>query len=284
MKFLIIILLFFTCFTLPESNAQGIQDPAKSSLDLTAAAGISNYYGDLTENAHLFNQSSYALTLGTAYNFKRKFNVRADLSILQLQAKDSKNKRIDLQARNLNFKSNVWELNAGIGYDFRDIRTKYKFTPYVYAGFGIFHFNPFTTDRFGDKQYLQPLGTEGQGIAAYPDRKSYKLTEFEWLAGLGVKYVYNENIVLQFEFRYRYTNTDYIDDVSRSSYPDKALLEQKNINLPKLTYRGDELPGGAPYPTNPGLNRGYPKKNDVFYTTQLKIAYRLKNFRDYKLQ
>lgn len=277
MKCLPLSLLFLITLACPYVQGQPTQGSGNSSLDLTGAAGISNYYGDLTENAHLFNQSSYAVTLGAAYNFARKLNARLDFSILKLQANDSRNKRVDLQARNLNFKSNIWDLNAGIGYDILDIQT-HKFTPNIYAGFGIFHFNPYTKDRFGEKQYLQPWGTEGQGIAAYPDRKPYKLTEFEWLLGLGFKYALNSKIVLELEFRYRYATTDYIDDVSRYSYPDKTLLEQKNINLPKLTYRGDELPGGDPYPTNPGLNRGHSNRNDVFYTTQFKIAYRLKNF------
>lgn len=278
MKSLPLKLFFLFMLSSRFSFGQLNEATPSATLDLTGAAGIANYYGDLTENAHLLNQSSYAVTFGACLNLITKFSIRADLSLLKLKADDSKNGRVDLKARNLNFKSNIWEFNLGFGYDINDIISEYKFTPNFNVGVGVFHFNPYTTDRFGSKQFLQPLGTEGQGIAAYPDRKPYKRTEFEWLAGIGFKYAWKPRIIIQMEYRIRYTNTDYIDDVSRYGYPDKNILAQKDPNLPYLTYRGDELPGGSPYPVNSGLNRGHSNKKDVFYTTQLKIAYRLTEF------
>jgi hypothetical protein len=245
-------------------------------FDLTFAAGISSYYGDLVQDNPFFREPSYCLSAGIAYNHNPYLTFRANLSYLQIRAWDGNNKRADLIARNLNFKSNILDFDASVEYNIIDITADHKITPYLFVGFGGCHFNPYTTDRFGKKVYLQPMGTEGQGIAAYPDRKPYETTIFEWPFGLGLKYRVTDRIVLGFEFKYRYVNTDYLDDDSRGGYPDQSILAAKDPNLPLLTYRGDELPGGAPYPA-PTLNRGNPKNKDSYYSAQFKLIYHLQN-------
>jgi hypothetical protein len=248
-----------------------------SKLSITGAAGIANYFGDLRENDALWKQSSFSSALGFSYRVFPHLNARVDLSCLKVRANDGKNKRADLQARNLSFKTVIWDLSLAAEYDVFNL-DHYTFTPYVFAGFGAFYFNPYAIDRYGYKEFLQPLGTEGQGLAAYPDRRMYKRVECEVPFGGGVKWAVNKRLTFQLEFKYRHTNTDYIDDVSRLGYPDKTLLDARNPRTAKLTYRGDELPGGAPYPTGTGLNRGNPKgvqNNDAFYTTQFKFIYRL---------
>lgn len=242
-----------------------------SKLDVTVGAGLANYYGDLTENFHLWNQSSYALSLGVVYPVIPHLNVRTDIGFMQVGAKDSKNKRADLKNRNLSFKSAIWDAALTIEVDVLNLQ-KHKFSPYAFAGFGAFYFNPYTTDAAGYKQFLQYLGTEGQGLSMYPDRHMYKRVQFEVPFGGGLKYRVNKKVTLQLEFRYRKTNTDYIDDVSRSGYPNKAALDARNPRSATLTWRGGEV-GAGPYPTNPGLNRGNPNNNDAFYTTQFKVTF-----------
>ena len=244
-----------------------------SKMSISAGAGIATYYGDLTQGADPFSQSSYAFSAGVGYNIMPHLNARIDVSVLKVKAEDSRNPREDLRARNLNFQSVIWDLAGVVEYDMLNL-DKFKFTPYVFVGFGAFYFNPYTFDKIGYKQYLRYLGTEGQGLDAYPGRKLYKRIEVQIPFGGGIKWAVSKRLTLQGEFRYRKTNTDYIDDVSRSGYPDKALLDAKNPRTAQLTWRGYEV-GGEAYPTNPGLNRGNPKNNDVYYTTQLKVVIKL---------
>jgi outer membrane protein OmpA-like peptidoglycan-associated protein len=143
----------------------------------------------------------------------------------------------------------------------------HKFSPYIFAGIGAFHFNPRAYFGSGGTHKLRELGTEGQGLTGYPGLYSTMAVEFP--LGVGVKYKINNKITLQGEFNYRITGTDYLDDVS-TYYPDKARLDAKNPETSKFTYRGD----GA-YPKNPTLKRGDDSNKDGFYTTQLKIAYKL---------
>lgn len=242
------------------------------SFNVSLNAGVASYYGDLTESAKIFNQPSYSFSAGAVYNLNPHLALRADIGYSKVQAADSKNSRADLKARNLSFKSNILDGSLSVEYNILDIISAHRFTPYVFGGIGFAHFNPYTTDRFGNKQFLQPLGTEGQGISAYPDRTPYARTVLMVPFGGGLKYAISDRFALGVEFKYHYLSTDYLDDVSHSGYPDKALLTAKNPTLPYLTYRGDELPGGAPYPA-PSLNRGNPNNKDVYYSTQLRLIY-----------
>ncbi len=263
-------------FSLVFSNVKSQYfEPENPTFNFITGAGVASYYGDLTEKAKLFNQSSYSFSTGFSYKYNRYFEARLEFSLLEVKGFDSKNNRVDLKARNLSFKSNVWDINLAVDYNILGLNEDRKFSPYVFLGVGISHFNPYTTDRTGAKVYLQPLGTEGQGLSMYPNRKPYSLTNIQLPFGAGVKYAVTPRLVLQLELKYRYLDTDYLDDVSNASYPDLAALTAANPKLPGLAYRGDELPGGADYPTKGTLNRGNPNKKDSYYSTQFKIAYQL---------
>ncbi len=268
MKILQFRILFLMLLVSPFAKSQ-------SSIELTAGAGIACYYGDLVEGSPKFNQPSYAFSSGIAWHLSPHWSWVSDISFLKVGASDSKNKRADLKARNLSFKTSIWDINTVAQFNIFDITTDRIFTPYVFLGVGIFHFNPYTIDRNGKKTYLQLQGTEGQGLAAYPDRHPYKLTQVELPFGLGIKFKLSDKISLSGELRYHYIDTDYLDDVSMA-YPDKTILAAKDPNLPMLTYRGDELPGGASYPKGT-LSRGNPNNRDSYYTAQIKVGFRLKS-------
>lgn len=246
----------------------------KPMLDFTGSLGAAHYYGDLTEDAKILNQPSFDISTGIAYYFSPKFSVKGNLSYLQVKANDSKNSRSDLKARNLNFKTNIFEFNTTLEYDFINITGgNHKFAPYIFSGAGLFHFSPTTVDRKGNKQKLSKLGTEGQGLAGFA--APYKTTALAIPVGGGVKINVAPDISLALEFNYRFLFTDYLDDVSGPVYPDQALLAQKNPDLPGITYRGDELLGGKPYPGKL-LPRGNPDNNDAYYSAQLRLSVRLK--------
>ncbi len=251
---------------------------SQSALEVSAGAGIASYYGDLVQSSPFFREPSYSFSAGASHFFTTHWSVRGDFSVLKVGAKDSKNSRDDLKARNLSFKTGIWDFSVAGQYDLYDLTSgEHSFTPYAFVGAGLFHFNPYTTDRYGNKVFLKSKGTEGQGTSAYPDRQPYKTTQLQIPFGMGVKYALNDKLVLGLEFRYRYIDTDYLDDVSMAGYPDMAVLAAKDPTLPGLAYRGDELPGGAPYPPKGGgLNRGNPNNKDSYYSLEAKIIWRLK--------
>ena len=83
---------------------------------------------------------------------------------------------------------------------------------------------------------LQPLGTEGQGTTAYPDRKKYSRTQIAIPMGGGVKISLNDNLNIAFSFSARKTYTDYLDDVS-TTYPGTPTeFGASNIEMSDPTY------------------------------------------------
>ncbi len=187
--------------------------------------------------------------------------------------------------RNLDFKSNVWEAYAAVEFfplmfiNKNNPDYQPRLRPYVFGGAGVFHFNPQGSlpDQNGDISwhYLAPLHTEGQGFAEYPDRKPYKLTQFNIPMGGGFKYLASDNVNLGFELLYRKTFTDYIDDVS-TDYIDPKLFNKylspadANIAIQisdKATVRSSR--------TDPGLQRGNPTNYDAYFSFVIKLGIRV---------
>jgi hypothetical protein len=133
--------------------------------------------------------------------------------------------------RNLHFRNDLKEV-AVVGIyqivpDGRSSSRRADFTPYIFAGIGIVAHNPkaLTPKFYGDKQEwvsLQPLGTEGQGQPGYD--KPYSLVTYSIPVGVGFRYKYNDRFNVSIEGGFRFTGSDFLDDVS-SNYPDPNVLK-----------------------------------------------------------
>gem|GEM_PF-7019984 len=97
-----------------------------------------------------------------------------------------------------------------------------RISPYAIVGGGIYTFDP-QAELNGQWYALQPLRLEGQGFNEYKDRKTYELTQFNLLGGLGLKYEINSFLNARLEFVHRKLFTDYLDDVS-TEYVDPTLF------------------------------------------------------------
>lgn len=246
-------------------------------VKLSGALGGSAYYGDLIQGAPLLKQVSPAITIGGSYDIMEKLRVRLNISALGIKGSDKDNADIKYKERNLDFKSFIWEVSAAAEYDFLNTVEEYSFTPYIFAGPSLFHFNPYTTDRNGEKQFLQKWGTEGQGLASYPDRKPYSLTQFNIGFGGGVRLDLNEEIAIGAEVFIRKTFTDYLDDVSHNDYVNPATFAAEGNPYSRfLSYRGDEAPIGKAF-RGESMPRGNAGEKDIFYSVQLKLTYKLTN-------
>jgi hypothetical protein len=245
-----------------------------------SSVGLATYYGDLTQKAKVINQNTAGMfNAGISYDITEQIIGRFDFSIMKLKGDDRYNTRPDLVARNLNFQTTLWETNFTVQYDFLNMNSEdYVFSPYVYAGIGMMHMNPWTYDRKGIKRYLRDYHTNGQGLPSYPDRKQYSLFNLEIPIGAGIKYAINENVNVYFEFAFRKLFTNYLDDVS-NTYPDKNIILKEApdpITTIGLIFRGDELDPTLPYPSTSLQRGGYAK--DTFITLGLGLSVRLNGF------
>lgn len=238
------------------------------NFHLSARVGIANYQGDLQAKKITFKQAKFLGSLGAQYDISEHVTARTYFTLTSL-AGDDKKGTASMKARNLSFQTRVFEWELGAQYNILSLNNSW-WTPYVYAGVGLFHFNPYTKTADGAKTYLKPLSTEGQGVI--PGKSEYKLTQFCIPLGIGAMYAISEDVRLGVEMGYRKLFTDYLDDVSSHYVDEGTLLAAKGQTAVDLAYRGDEVGGGA-YPADKTL-RGSPKIKDGYYYMAATITVR----------
>lgn len=244
---------------------------AAQGLHLNLFLGTSNYQGDLQDKIYSFDQAHLAGGIGFSYDISNRFSVRADFKIGKISADDEKGRN---KARNLNFTSQLTEGSIDLQY-FITTLGRHSLTPYVFAGIGLYHFDPYTFDSTGQKYYLKPFSTEGEGFATGIEK--YNLTQVSIPFGAGVKMPLSDNINVGLEVGFRKLFTDYLDDVSGTYIDENLLLANRGSKAVELAYRGGEVKGGSPvYPTA-GTQRGNPKLKDWYYFTGLTLSFRLLN-------
>ena len=199
------------------------------------------------------------------------------------QAPNKGGAEVDRLQRNLSFRSSVLEgyvaaeVYPTVFFERYDGLAK-KFRPYGILGIGIMKYNP-KTQLDGQWVELKPLRLEGQGMAEYPDRKEYSLVQREIPMGLGFKYYLSESMYVGLELVHRQLFTDYIDDVS-TGYVDPIVFDRylspaDAAKAKRLYYRGTYSSAVS----NPGniqtFQRGDPTENDAFFSTILRLGWRL---------
>jgi hypothetical protein len=243
---------------------------AQAQWHINLFGGFSNYIGDLQSKAYTTQQAHASFGAGVQYDLTGHISLLSNLTYGKVGASDALSNKADLKARNLSFQSNIAEWNVLAEYNLLDLR-EHRFTPYVFAGVAIFHFNPYATDTFNQKVYLRPLSTEGEGLAQYPGHKPYALTQIAIPFGGGIKFRISESIVLAYEIGLRKLFTDYLDDVSTTYVDQATLLAAKGPEAVEMAYRGNQIKGGAPYPASGNL-RGNSKNKDWYYMSGLRVA------------
>jgi hypothetical protein len=246
-------------------------------LRVNIFGGAANYNGDLQERNFTLNQAKYAAGAWLSYDISPKIMLRGGLHFASIGASDQYQTELLRRLRNLSFKTNIWELQAGAEYHFLGMDTR-VFSPYVFGSVAGFRFNPFAIDQAGNKVFLKPLSTEGQGVAGYPDRKPYQLVQFAVPFGLGLRMSLTEKFDVGAEIGYRKTFTDYMDDVSKSYIDQAALLTARGPKAVEMAFRTDEIPTHAsdPYPVDLE-KRGSPTFKDNYYFMGITLSYRITN-------
>lgn len=238
--------------------------------------GLAAYNGDLTEKIFPKKVTNGAIGITGNYELTNNIMLRLGYTYTVLGGADRYSSDPELVKRNLSFETSLSEFHLVGEYYLFNLYEK-RFSPYLFGGLAVYHYNPYTHTSAGQKVFLRPLSTEGQGLAGYPDRKPYGLTQMALPFGGGVKYAFNENLHLGLEISFRKLFNDYFDDVSTTYADPNDLLAAKGQIAVDLAYRGDELPGGDPALPAKGAQRGGSEYNDFYYFTGLHLTYRLGN-------
>lgn len=190
--------------------------------------GGSYYIGDLNRFAH-FRKTQIAGGIVYRYNIHSRLSFRGNFTYGSVIGDDALAKDELIKNRNLNFKSDIYELAAGFEFNYFPFQLgnkKYRGTAYLIVEIGMFKMNP-KTNFNGEWVALQPIGTEGQG-SDLNSKKKYPLYQMTIPLGFGAKFALGKKVTLSLEYGIRKTFTDYLDDVKSDSYVDFTRLEEAN--------------------------------------------------------
>lgn len=258
-------ILFFSLFT-SILNAQ--------TFELGVFAGTSAYNGDLTHTLIDLHELHPAFGIEAALPLNSHFAIKAQANALKISGDDANSNKPAFLARNLNFSSSL--LETGLMFDFFILgfnpEQKSYFSPFISIGAMLFHFNP-KTEYDGVIYELQPLGTEGQGTSAFPDRKPYKLTQISIPISVGIKYAFSTKMYISFAFTGNKTFTDYLDDVSKTYVEESTLISENGIMAFELSNRTDEYLNSEPLPYNTSHKRGNSSISDWYGSFGITLSY-----------
>lgn len=230
--------------------------------DIGGTLGAAGYMGDL--NARNLTQVS-GLALGAYARKNYSGYLSAKLGYLhgQIVAADKWSNNPENVVRNLSFYDNIDELALTCEFNFFEFRPgidRHAFTPYVFAGFGVFHFDPKAYYTDGKAYSLRPLMTEGQS-------KPYSSIATCIPYGLGLKYNFNKSLTISTEAAYRTANTDYIDDASGYYANPASLTSDQSRFFADRRLSADR----GSYGTQRGDLRG--KDTYMFFTVSLSFTF-----------
>jgi hypothetical protein len=292
------------------------------------AIGISvnafSYYGDLSPKPSAIStdlgQMKPAIGVSFVHRFGPRYQLVGSFTYGGITGSDNDSadpgdeNAIFRYNRNLSFRNRIKELSVVGQVDLFENQSTYisrvKWTPYVYAGLAVFHHNPQAqapefdaagnpTGKKGEWVDLQPLGTEGQNADLLSTDvnyglEPYKLIQFAIPFGLGARFRVNEVIDIAIEYGFRYTFTDYLDDVS-GHYVDLGVFgtdvlarsmsyRSNEVATPNRTYVGRD---GQTYNVlngygeenagvggdDPGYLRGNSNDKDIYMLTTIRATY-----------
>ncbi len=280
-----------------------------------------NYYGDLSPSPNKVSTDISFTKPGFGISYTRRFgprfSVQAQFMYGSIKGSDAESAdKGDLGSgvfrykRNLSFRNIIKELSVVAVIDLFENQSTYmsrvKWTPYLYLGIAGFLHNPQaiapskdlqggTINEGGQYVDLQPLGTEGQNSTLSSSDvnsgiKPYSLLQIAIPFGIGARFRISEVMDLSGDIGFRYTFTDYLDDVS-ANYVGLATFTGPNSKLAQaMSYRSNEVLGptppnsvpsgiagvnveagyGSEFPTN---KRGGRNDNDIYMVTSIKLTY-----------
>lgn len=230
--------------------------------ELGVTGGAYSYIGDLNPSG-FFSNSSVGGGVLLRRNWHPNFSTRFSALRGTLQADDRRSPMPTIRARNLNFKSELWELSLFQEFNLIPYHPQNKenqaFAPYICAGVSVFKFNP-TTQYEGEWVALQPLGTEGQGLPGFP--KKYALWQAAVTIGAGIRLALTSRVAVGVDIGYRISFTDYLDDVSSIYVAPRDLAANGPLAV-VLSNRSEEYTG-IPADNLVGERRGNSNKKDSY--------------------
>lgn len=269
--FSLFIFLLLSAFTYGQKDQGTVQN---GEFGLTV--GMAHYFGDINNRGAIDRPK---IAVG-AY-FRKQFGNYIGLRIMGHYAKlgysDSHSPNEFQLRRNLSFNTDIYEFAVTGDFNFFKFIPSYAdhaFTPYATLGIGVFSYDPYAYYQ-GEKVYLRPLNTEGQTF--YEGRKAYGTMALCFPIGFGFKYAISDNVNVSFEVTHRFTNTDYIDDVSTTYIGIDKFPVPSGKSLAGIM-QDRSFVTGVPIGEE-GRQRGFSKQKDQYIIAEFGVSFNITSYK-----
>lgn len=239
-----------------KSSRRGKSMPKRSKyFSLGGGVGYNNYFGDLSPASGLgsssFNKLNLYIGAVGEYRFHPNFSARAGLAYTIIGASDATAdpsadaNSLGRYGRNLSFRNNMIEFSTMVTANIFPVNRGYlkraPINPFVFLGLNVFTNNPqartYGKGNTGDWINLRELKTEGQGTTGGPE--AYSGIQMGIPFGVGCKFMLSRKIDISLELGYRFTFTNYLDDVG-STYLDPATYNTADPLTVRMSNRSGE--------------------------------------------
>lgn len=232
-------------------------------LDLGILLGGSYYYGDVVNEIEISTIRPAASGF-IRYTLGRRLALRGNVVYARITGDDKLSSSSFQNKRDWRFFTDILEGSLVAEWNIIEDRNTGRkiwrpFVPYVYAGVGVFYYNP-KTEYNGEVIGLRPLMLSGINYSQYA---------LCFPLGIGYRYYLSKNLLFGLDFGIRYTSTSYLDDIGGSDrYIDESLMKDANL--------GSVLLGRTYTPGSPRGKMSYSKFdiNDLYYVGGISLAYR----------
>lgn len=178
---------------------------------ISAGLGPTQYFGELY-SFWKYNegvQPDWNASFSVNYIFGTHLKARGEFTYYKISGSDPpSDPRAFRFPRNLHFRATNWEVAGIVEYYWHPVKlnniTRHLWNPYIFFGIGMSTNNP-QAELNGEWIDLRPLQLENNPYEKY-------IMVFPM--GLGFKYKLNVYMDLKVEGNYRFTLTDYMDDIS----------------------------------------------------------------------
>ncbi|MBK6949102.1 MAG: hypothetical protein IPH16_14520 [Haliscomenobacter sp.] len=234
-------------------------------------ASLAAYDGDLAPKKPelLLHTLRPAYGIWGKWHLSPRWAVRLSAQAITLAGSDALSQR----PRGLHFQTGVAEYSLSGEYRLSAFalgKGEAEWIPYLHFGAGRIRFMP-RARADGRWIDLQPLGTEGQGIKGYP--LPYPTSASVYPYGAGLQLLLDGRWGFALEYTARFTQTDYLDDVSTGRVPYAKLMQYKGAEIARLSRPGFDP--ASDDPLVPYVRGGAGR--DWYYSAGLALSYRVSN-------
>ena len=261
--------------------------PFKPHSSVSFGAGSSNYLGDLVPASGLFSVAAQTMRWNVGLQYTRHlskyFSGNIQVSYIRIAGDDNYFSSTGTfegnYYRNLHFRNDLKELSVSAVYEpmgnAENLSKRPILSPYLYLGVAGFTHNPVArkdpslvpgTPSLQAWQDLQTEDIEGA---------MYSLVNISIPFGFGFRYKIGAQMDLGFDFGYRVSLTDYLDDVS-DNRPNVLTSPSIYFNRSGEPFAANTLVNRIPLPTT-STAPIYSTGPDQYFTTQIRLIYHIKN-------